>query len=160
MKVIEYVLDSLAILYLEEIEEILEHLEREKRRRRPITHGRFGGFRFHNSEGNLVMATQQLTVGTPATCALVFLAADGVTTGKGPVGTVSSSDGSVSAGLSEDGQSCNALMTLANVTSTLTWHDPAGVVPDFSVDVSDVVAPPEFVAASGSFGTFADGTTT
>lgn len=150
------ILESLEILYLWEIEEFIEHLEREKRKRRPITQGRFGGFRYLNSEGEFVMATQQLTVGTPATCPLVFLAADGVTTGKGPIGVVKSSDDSVSAGLSADGQSVNALMTLANVTSTLTWSDPSGQVPDFTVDVSDVVP---FVAASGAFGTFVDGTT-
>lgn len=103
------------------------------------------------------MAQQTLTVGVAFTAPLIFTDASGAT-GAGPIGSISASDPSVTVGLSADGQAANVTMTATLPTpATITWHDPAGVVPDFTVDVSD--APPVFQATAGSFGTFAEGTT-
>lgn len=148
-------LEALEFLVLEEIEFVLSLLAEELRKRRPMVQGRFAGMYSVTECGDISMATQQLTVGVGFTAPLVFKDTGG-NTGIGPVGEVSSSDGSVSVGLSGDGQAANVTMSVANVTATLTWHDPNGVIPDFSVDVSDNVP---FEAASGEFGTFVEGTT-
>ena len=103
------------------------------------------------------MATQTLQLNTPETAPLIFVDASGVT-GPGPIGEVSASDPSVSVALSADGQAVNATMTATlPVPATITWHDPSGAVPDFTVDVTDAAA--VFTPVSGSVGTFAPGTT-
>lgn len=104
------------------------------------------------------MATQQLVVGQPFTAPLIFLDTNGNVVIPGPVGTLSVTDGSVTISLSADGQAANVTMTTTLPSPvTITWSDPAGVVPAFSVDVTDaaVVNP----AVSGSFGIFVPGTT-
>ena len=73
----------------------------------------------------------------------------------GPKGVVSSSDPTVSPSLSADGQSVN-LTTPASGTFTLTWHDPAGNVPDFSVTLTDEVP---VLTVTGAFGQFVAGST-
>lgn len=149
--------------YLEELVEITEYdllrLEvwiKHRRRGHPFkpVAGRFAGiFDVDPKTGATIVATQTLTLNTPSTAPLVFTDANGVT-GPGPIGEISASDPSVSVSLSADGQSANATMTETLATpATLTWHDPAGVVPDFTVDVTDAAA--VFVPVSGGFGTFA-----
>lgn len=142
--------------------EILEAWLRDRRRGHPFRPmaGRFSGPSFIDPKtGVAILALQQLKLGVAYTAALIFTDAAG-TTGKGPVGEVTSSDPAVTVGLSADGQSANVTITaqLAG-PATLTWHDPAGAVPDFTVDVQDVEAPPAFVPASGAFGDFTEGTT-
>lgn len=154
---------SLSREILDELREIEEELERLRHfhhhhhHPRPAVFGRFAGFYHTDPKGNIIMAVQQLTVNTPFTAPLIFLDANGNTT-TGPVGTVTASDTTVTVGLSADGQACNVTMT-TTVTApvTLTWHDPAGVVPDFITQVTDqpVILP----AVTGSFGTFVAGTT-
>lgn len=119
--------------------------------------GRFAGmFRRHHKTGDFIVATQQLTVGVAETAPLVFTDSTGVV-GPGPIGMITAADPSVTVSLSADGQFANATMTttLPNPV-TLTWHDPAGNVPDFTVDVTDAVVAP---MQTGAFGTFAPGTT-
>lgn len=153
--------------YIEELIEVTEYdlarLEvwlRHRRRGHPFrpVAGRFAGLYYVDPKtGVTIVATQTLTVGTSFTAPLVFTDANGVT-GPGPIGEVSASDPSVSIGLSADGQAANVVMTATLPTpATLTWHDPAGAVPDFTVDVTDAAA--VFVPTSGGFGTFAEGNT-
>lgn len=139
---------------LAEIEIWLHH--RRHHHFKPVA-GRFAGmFRRHHRTGDFIVATQTVPLNTPSTAPLVFTDASGAT-GPGPVGTVSASDPSVSVSLSADGQSANVtLSAVLTAPATLTWTDPSGVVPDFSVEVTDQAT---FSATAGSFGTFAPGTT-
>ena len=105
------------------------------------------------------MAAQTVPVSTAITAPMTFTqtSSDGSppVTVKGPTGTVTSSDPTVSPFLSADGQSVN-LTTPASGTFTLTWHDPAGVVADFSVTLTDQVP---VLTVTGAFGPFTVGTT-
>lgn len=76
----------------------------------------------------------------------------------GPIGSVSASDPAAQIGLSADGQSVNLTIT-TNVDGdiTLTWHDPAGAVADFTVVVDTDNGVPDTTV--GSFGAFSEGTT-
>lgn len=144
---------------LSELERIVRHL----RLRCPFkpVRGRFSGPFFINADQEIIMAAQKFVVGQPFTAGLIFLDAAGAA-GPGPVGVLSASDPSVNVSLSADGQSANVEMTATLAApATVTWHDPSGAVPDFSVEVTDaeVVPPPAFVPVSGSFGIFAEGTT-
>lgn len=104
------------------------------------------------------MATQQLAVNTAYTAPLTFQDANGNTV-QGPIGSIASSDPSVTASLSEDGQHANCTMTQANITATLTWSgNGANGAFSFTVTVTD--QPVGTTAVSGSFGTFVPGTTT
>lgn len=131
---------------------------REHRRFKPVK-CEFGPLSSTSEEEIFVMSAQQLTVGTAYTGALIFTDANGVT-GPGPIGEVTASDPSISVGLSADGQSVNVLMSqeLAGV-ETLRWHDPSGVVPDATMDVTDQAVAPPFTAAAVAFGALVEGTT-
>lgn len=105
------------------------------------------------------MAAQTVPVSTAITAPLIFTqtSSDGSApvTVTGPIGAVSSSDPTVTPALSADGQAVN-LTTPASGTFTLTWHDPAGVVADFSVTLTDQVP---VLTVTGAFGVFVPGTT-
>lgn len=153
------------LTYLEHLIEITEYdIERiqvwldghRHRHFKPVA-GRFAGmFYVDPKTGVFIVATQTLTVGVAETAPLVFVDDSGAT-GPGPIGTIAASDPSVTVSLSADGQFANATMTTTLATPvTLTWNDPAGVIPSFTVEVTDAAT---FVPVSGSFGTFAPGTT-
>jgi hypothetical protein len=130
--------------------------QRHHRRFNPVA-GRFAGMFFVSQTGEIVMATQIIPLNTPSTAPLVFSDASGAT-GPGPVGTITASDPSVSVSLSADGQAANVVLSATLPTpATLVWHDPSNVIPDFTVDVSDVAS--VFTPVAGAFGTFAPGTT-
>lgn len=124
---------------------------------KPAVTGHFAGAFYTDPEtGQITMATQTLLVGVAATAPLDFLDANGVKVA-GPMGTVASTDANVSIALSADGQSANVLMSAPGTTATLTWSGTGGAGPfSFTVDVTDL---PVIAAVSGSFGTFAAGTT-
>lgn len=140
---------------LEQVEIWLHH--RRRHHFIPVA-GRFSGMFYRDPQtGEIVMATQTLIVGVAFTCPLVFTDASG-TPGPGPIGTITASDPSVTVSLSADGQSANAEMTTTLPTpATLTWTDPAGVVPSFTTEVTDAAA--VFTPTAGSFGAFVEGTT-
>ena len=139
------------------IRETRDLLREFHRHPRPAVSGRFAGFYHLDPAGNIVMAVQQLTLNTPSTCLLTFVDGTGSVV-TGPIGIVTASDPSVTVGLSADGQACNATMTATvALPVTLTWHDPAGNVPDFTTLVTDQAV--GATGATGSFGTFATGTT-
>lgn len=122
--------------------------------------GRFAGFHYVNPEGECIVATQTIPLNTPSTTQLVFTDDAGAVVSPGPVGSVSSSDSNVQVALSADGQSVNATLLTAGVSSTLTWNGIGANGPfTFSVDVTDAVAPPVTAATGGQFGTFGPGTT-
>lgn len=101
------------------------------------------------------MATQTIPLNTPSTAPLIFTNTSTGATGPGPIGTISASDGSVNVSLSADGQAANVTLT-SSTTATLTWSDPSGVVPNFTVDVTDSGSVGQI---TGAFGTFVPGTT-
>ncbi len=102
--------------------------------------------------------TSQLTVNTPYTGPIAFVNSSGATV-TGPVGVITASDASVTVSLSASGQFYNVEM-MSSLASpvTLTWTDPAGVVPSFTTTVTDQEVSP-FEGVTGSFGTLAPGTT-
>lgn len=102
------------------------------------------------------MAAQTVPASTPLTGGLIFTQAGA--TVLGPMGSITASDPAVAVSLSADGQFYN-LTSPASGGVTLTWHDPAGNVPDFSVDFVDeiVVVPPAPI--TGTFGPASLGTT-
>ena len=141
-----------------DIERVVMWLERHHPKHKFIpSAGRFAGFSFVSPTGEIVMALQTVDLNTPLTAPLIFTDASG-NIGPGPIGIVSASDPSVTVALSSDGQACNVTMTATLPTPvTLTWHDPAGNVPDFTVDITD--APVAIVAQTGAFGPFTPGST-
>jgi len=141
-----------------ELRELYEHLKRLFCCPQKPDSGRFAGFHYINAKGEIIVAAQQIPVNTPSTTNLIFTLAGVPITGPGPIGSVTSSDPSVSAALSTDGQFANVTLNQPNVTSTITWSGDGANGPfSFSVDVTDqpVVTLPD----GGSFGTFAPGTT-
>ena len=125
---------------------------------RPVA-GRFAGVYATNPmTGETIVADQQILVNTAYTGALTFVDATGAI-GLGPIGTVTASDPSVSVTLSADGQHYNVTGASEPVTATLAWHDPAGVVPDFTAEIEIIAGTPVFAPVSGSFGTLSEGTT-
>lgn len=101
------------------------------------------------------MSVQTVVPSTALTAAIVFTDSTG-TTVVGPTGTLTVDNASVTdARLSADGQSCN-VTSPASGSVTITWTDPAGKIPPFSVTLTDQVIP---VTVTGQFGTFAAGTT-
>lgn len=149
---------SLAEAELSLLERVLCEI-REHRRFKPVK-CEFGLLSYTNKDGEIItMSAQQLVVGTPYTGALIFTDATGVT-GPGPIGALTASDPSITVGLSADGQSYNVEMTTElNGTETIRWHDPAGVVPDATMDVTDQTVAPPFTAAAVAFGPLVPGTT-
>ena len=127
--------------------------------RNPVVAGRFGGFfTLDPITGEIVMATQQLVVGQQFTCPLIFTDINNNVVNPGPVGTIASSDPSVTVSLSANGQSANALMNNPNVTATLTWSGTGANGPfTFTVDVTDAVV--SNAAVAGAFGQFVSGNT-
>lgn len=101
------------------------------------------------------MAQGGLTPGVAYTAPLVFLDANGVATTPPTGGSVTSSNSGDTVALSADGSHCNLTMGTASENSTLTYV--AGSV-TFTTEVSSA-APVPGPAASGSFGTFVEGTT-
>lgn len=152
---------------LEAIEEVAEHdLQRVDAWLRRHRHehyfipraGRFAGmFHVDLATGEYTVATQQLTVGVAFTAALIFTDTATGATGPGPIGVITASDPSVTVSLSADGQFANATMTQTLPTpGTITWHDPASNVPDFTVQVTDAAVVSSTL--TGAFSTFNPGT--
>lgn len=123
--------------------------------RRRAVHGRFEGAHFRNpNTGALTVAVQTLPGSTAVTAPIIFTDSTGAKV-TGPTGTLSVDNAAVTdARLSADGQSCN-VTTPPTGSVTITWTDPAGKIPPFSVTLTDQVV----VTVTGAFGTFAPGTT-
>lgn len=121
----------------------------------PAVAGRFAGVFHVNQQGVLIVAKQQVPGNTAITAPLVFT--DSVAgTVKGPVGIISSSDPAVVPSLSADGQAVNVTSPASGVV-TVTWHDPAGVVAAFDLDIEVAAVAPSTI--TGAFGPFVPGTT-
>lgn len=136
-----------------ELHEIEQILERHRRRHGPrAVKGRFAGLYWTDPHtGEWTVASQQVPFNAPITAPLVFVDKNGLAE-PGPVGTIAVTDPAGTAALSADGQHANITVTVA---ATATWTDPSGVVPSFSVDLTEAIGP----VVSGSFGTFVPGTT-
>lgn len=127
----------------------------EKRHRGRIV-GRFAGAYYVNQNGEYVVMSQSVPPSVALTVPLIFTQ-DGATV-RGPVGSVSSSDPSVSPSLSADGQAVNFNSPLVGPFK-LTWQSADASVAPFSVDVDVIAAPPAPGPIVGSFGTIVPGTT-
>lgn len=99
------------------------------------------------------MATQTVPASTALTASLIFTDSTGVVV-TGPIGTLTADVSTVTPTLSASGQAVNVTSPPSGDV-TLTWSDPSGVVPSFSVTLSDQAA----VTVTGAFGSFAPGTT-
>lgn len=116
--------------------------------------GRFAGAYFIGSSGEIIVAVQTVPVSTALTAPIVFTDSTGASV-TGPSGTLTVDNPAVTdARLSADGQACN-VTSPASGSVTITWTDPAGIIPPFSVTLTDQVV----VTVTGAFGTFAPGTT-
>lgn len=158
MNILHHLLDDLIDVTIYDLDRLEIWLAGRRRGHpfRPVA-GRFAGLYSVDAQGNFIVAQPTLIVGTAYTGALTFVDAAGAA-GPGPIGEISSSDPSVSAALSADGQSYNLTATAELTTAaTLTWHDLAGAVPDFTTTVA--TAAEVFVPVSGSFGDLSEGTT-
>lgn len=107
------------------------------------------------------MALQKTDVGVPYTGPIQFFLTDGsLATFPGPIGTISADNAAVTVSLSADAQAYNILLNaglgVGNV-ATITWHDPAGIIPDFTTQISDEATLPSIV--SGGFGPLTVGNT-
>jgi len=130
------------------------HKHHPRHRHRRIT-GRFSGAYWYDLRtGEIKVAVQQVPVSTALTGSLVFTDSNGNLV-KGPQGSISADNPAVTPTLSADGQFYN-FNSPASGDVTLTWHDPAGNVADFSQTFSDVVPP---VTVTGAFGPASPGTT-
>lgn len=137
------------------IHELEEH-ERHHPSPHRARHGRFAGVYHRNHKtGEITLAVQTVAGSTALTAPIIFTDSTGATV-QGPAGTLTVDNAAVTdARLSADNQSCN-VTSPATGSVTITWTDPSGNIAPFSVTLTDQVIP---VTISGSFGTFAPGTT-
>ena len=144
-----------------ELDELEKWLERQRRKHHhcKIVSGRFDGPYTIGPNGEIIMATFQITVGAPFTGGLIFTPSDGSAPKPGPIGTIAADDPNTVTSLSADGQSYNIQSNVAPASGTiitLTWTDPAGVVPSFTAGFTDQAVA---VTLTGSFSAPTPGTT-
>lgn len=126
---------------------------------KPAVAGRFAGVFHVNSQGEIIVMSQNVPGSTAITAPLVFNSSTNGTV-KGPVGTIASSDPNAVPSLSADGQAVNVTTPAEAPVQdviTLTWSDPAGKIASFTVDLVVSAAPQEVI--TGAFGAFVPGTT-
>lgn len=100
------------------------------------------------------MAAQPIAINQPYSAALQF--ADGKTR----IGTVTPSDPSVQIKMTPDGSACVIVATKpVALPITLIWHDPSGLVPDFTFQITTVASVAVPQPTTGSFSEFVTGTT-